>query len=155
MRIKYNYLVVIYTRTHTQAPPRITEGVTKSSLLCPNIALEGHPSPITTSDHHHLDPNSSNHGSSFSDKATVSVTATQGYATAGSSTVVTQKSDQLPASASPSGVSHNVNQVDQSDQSDQSDDDDCHTDSCNKPAVRYSLTNLIVSDNPTLLCIIP
>ena len=110
--------------------------------------MEGHPSPITTSDHHHLDPNSSNHGSSFSEKATVSVTATQGYATAGNSTIVTQKSDQLPASASLSRVSHNVNQVDQSDQSD---DDDYHTDSCNKPAVRYSLTNLIVSDNPTII----
>ena len=128
-----------HIQAQAQAPPQIIEG---ASLPCPNILSEGHSSSITTSDHHHLDPNSSNHGLSLSDKAIVSVTAIQGNATSDSSTIVTQKSDQLPASASPSGVSHN----NQADQSDQSDDDDCHTDSCNKSAVRYSPTNLLVSD---------
>ena len=101
-----------------QAPPQVTEGAPSP---CLNIS-EGHSSSITASDHH-PDPNPSN-CSILSSRAAV-VAATQGYATSNSSTI-TQKSDQLPACASPSHK--------QANQSDQSDDEDP--------------LEIIVSDNP-------
>jgi hypothetical protein len=129
----------LYILSHTQAPSPVTG---KSPLPCPNIS-EGHSSSIPTLDHHPPDTNSSHRGSSLSAKAIVSVPTTQGCATTNSS-IVTQRSDQLPACASPN---HN--------RSDQSDDDDCQTDSCCKPVqVGYSSMNpidpeIIVSNNPS------
>lgn len=124
------YIVcILYILSHTQAPPQVAGN---SPLPCMNTSRsEGHSSSIPTLDHHHPDTNSTNDGSSLTTVG-VPTSTTQGSATTNSS-IVTQKSDQLLACASPS---HN--------QSDQSDDDDCHTDSCCKPAqVGYSPTSPI------------
>ena len=94
----------MYALSHTQAPPQVANS-------CLNNISEGQSSSIPTLDHHHPDTNSSNHESNLT---TVGVPTTQGYAISNSS-IVTQKSDQLPACASPG---HNQANRDQSNDDD-------------------------------------